>query len=307
MKLILKGFKSISNANTTSFFAFIFLLTILFSLTANGKIHEYTTSQLKSMGGAGVGAVSLDESAFLNPAGLSYFNLGSIYFQKDLIKVQRSNGSIVERPKETGVVLSDSNQNLSGSFSYTLQDTQETKRSRFGVVLSGRIMSQSSFGVSIRKSEDEYRQSGAKLDYYQTVLGVIHAISEKASIGIVAYDPFKSPAHETKALLGGQFLIAEYISLALDVGANYTIDDISSTVLYRGGLQIKVLNDLFLRFGAFNDKERAEKGTGFGLAWIGPKLSFNFGLYNTKMSANAILGSPETKSKDTSFSISYRF
>ena len=134
-----------------------------------------------------------------------------------------------------------------------------------------------------------------------------HSIDEKLSLGIVAYDPFKSKGKETKALLGFQYVLMTYITGAFDFGGDYYSDNISTTLIYKGALQIKVLDDFFLRFGGFDDKMRAEKGNGYGLAWVQPRMSFEFALKNTKRNANISLNQSETSFKETSFSGSIRF
>lgn len=261
---------------------------------------------MKSLGGAGVGGVFAEESAFLNPAPLAFFNSSSFYVQKDMDKLS-SNSVSQPKPKSLGFVLTDANPSLSGSISYVTQEEDIYKRKRWGTTLSSPMGEGSTFGVSIRQSEDENILTNVKKKYFQTVLGVTHAVSDSLTLGIVAYDPFKSQGHETKALIGIQYSAMDYISAALDFGGDYTNNEISKSLIYKGALQFKVLNDFFLRFGGFKDKSRLETGSGLGLAWVQPRLSFEFAIKNTKRSADLNLGLAETDFKETSFAASIRF
>lgn len=274
---------------------------------AFAKIHEFETTHLKSRAGAGVAGIFMEESAFLNPASLAFFQSGNVYLQRNMLEFKDSDGNITHKPKATAVVLSDGNPNLSGSLSYITQEENNTRRKRWGLSTSAPLDRKSAFGVSVRKTKDENIDSGSTVDYYQTVLGVTHAIDASTSMGVVAYDAFNSKGDETKAMIGVQHIFVDYVTLALDLAANYQAEEIADTLIYRGGLQVRVLDDFYLRFGAFNDKEREEKGNGFGLAWVQPRLGLEFAIKNTKQKANLAQNRAESKLKEAAFSVSLRF
>jgi hypothetical protein len=249
---------------------FIFLSAFLLSVKANAAVHEFETTHMKSMGGAAAAGILAEESAFYNPAPLAFFGTSTVYAQKD--------NSILG--KDMGFVICDGNSAISGSISYVKQEEQDFNRSRWGVSMSTPMQKGSSVGMSIRKTKDDILSAHTSNEYYQTVFGVTHIMNEQFSLGVVAYDPFKSAAHETKALLGLQYLLMDYIVASVDFGGNYTKDSFSKALIYKGALQVTVLNDLFLRVGTFTDKEKSEKGTGMGLAWVQPRLSFAFAIKN---------------------------
>ncbi|MDO9182652.1 MAG: hypothetical protein Q7U04_09600 [Bacteriovorax sp.] len=282
------------------------LSVFLLSTNAFSKIHEFETTHLKSTGGTGVAGIFNEESAFLNPASLAFFNTSSAYAQKDSGKLI-NDGVFQPRPKALGFVLSDANPSLSGSLSYVNQEEDIYKRKRWGLTFSSPLAEKSAFGISVRQSIDENSLTKTSIKYYQTVLGVTHAIDEKLSVGIVAYDPFKSKGSETKAMVGFQYVLMSYITGSFDFGGDYYSDSISKTLLYKGSIQIKVLDDFFLRFGGFNDKSRSEKGSGYGLAWNQPRLSFEFALKNTNREKNLAINQSESSFKETSFSGSLKF
>jgi len=273
---------------------------------AHAKIHEFETTHLKSTAGTGVGSILTEESAFLNPAPLAFFTTSTFYVQKDSAKFTENNVA-QPKPKSLGFVLADGNPSLSGSLSYVDQEEDNIKRKRWGLSMSGPVADKSAMGVSVRQTKDENMSSKAVQKYYQTVIGVTHAIDEKISMGIVAYDPFKSKAQETKALIGFQYILLTYITASVDFGADYTAEEISKTLIYKGALQVKVLDDFYLRFGGFKDKMRAENGNGFGLSWIQPRLSFEFAMKNTTRDKDLLINQSETKFKETSLAVSIRF
>ena len=301
--LILKGIINIRNQIKKSF-----LIASLFTTNlAMAKIHEFETTHSKSIAGTGVAGIYMEESAFLNPASLAFFQQGDVYFQRDILQIKDKDGNIIQKPKNTGIVMADGNPSLSGSLSYVHQEEENLKRSRWGLTMSSPLSQNSAFGVSVRKTKDEDIIKNVKSSYYQTVFGVTHAIDPRTSLGIVAYDAFNSKGDETKAILGLQHIFVDYITVAMDFGGDYNSDEISDTLLYRGGVQVKVLNDFLLRFGAFNDKSRQEKGNGFGLAWIQPRLAFEFAMKNIKQGAILAINKNESKIRETSFGISLRF
>jgi hypothetical protein len=268
----------------------IFLSAILLIGNVHANVHEFETTHMKSMGGAGIAGILAEESAFNNPAPLAFFTTSSVYAQKD----KSALGSA------TGFVLADGNPEISGSISYVKQEEDDFRRSRWGLSMSTPTSKNSSAGVSIRKTTDDKISSHTSTKYYQAVLGVDHIISEQFSVGVVAYDPFKSKGGETKAMIGMQYLLMDYIVGVVDFGGNYTKDTFSKSLIYKGALQVTVLNDVFLRVGTFTDKEKSEKGTGMGLAWIQPRLSFAFAQKNFTTSM-------ERRIKESSLSLSLRF
>lgn len=281
---------------------YVFFTALLISNFSLARIHDFETTHLKSTGGAGVGSILLEESAFLNPASISFYGLSSAYFQKDSLKTtDNQNGSYADK-SNYGVVLAQGTPNMSGTFSYTNQKEDNETRKRFGISLSGPVGKGSAMGFSTRKSTDLNTSTNKTTEYYQTVFGVTHYINDQVTLGVVAYDPFKSKAHETKAMVGLQAGLLEYISAVIDIGADYTSSEISKKTIVKGGLQVKLLDDFYLRFGGFNDKIKSERGEGMGIAWIQPKLAFELALKNTRYTENAL----DIKKKDISFSISLR-
>jgi len=223
-----------------------------------------------------------------------------------MMKFQDANGNTYDKPKNTALSLNDGNASLSGSVSYLDQTEGQFERKRWGASLSSAVGAKSSFGVSVRKTTDEDTTTKQKDKYYQTVFGILHAITPQTTLGIVAYDAFRSKGDATRAYLGLQHVFADYITLGFDAGTDWKADDLGKAAIYRGSIQVRLLNDFHLRFGVFDDKLLEEKGNGFGLSWVQPKLILEFAMMNAKKLENVSLSRPETKRKDVSFSVTLR-
>jgi hypothetical protein len=288
-----------SNWNGVKILLFLILTA---SNPTYARIHNFETTHLKSQAGTGVAAVLLEESAFLNPASSSFYTNSSVYAQKDTSEESDSQNTSYPKRKSLGFVLAQGDQSLSGTLSYINQEDDIYKRKQWGMTFAAPLSTISSFGYSIRKINDLNTSTNLSKDYYKSVFGVSHVLSESTSLGIVVDDPFKSYAHDTRVYIGAQQNLLSYISGNIDIGANYTADDMAKNLLIRGSVQIRILDDFYLRAGGFNDKEYKEKGDGYGLSWIQPRLALEFAIKNT----TSTISSKEVKNKETSFSLSYR-
>ncbi len=292
---------------------FVLLSNLCLINTAQGanKIPDFQTTRLKSLGGTGVASILMDEATILNPSTLSFFNISSFYLQRSGQEIEGTGTNIAEYPKEStnyGVIASDSKGQLKSSFSYLKQKHRLNERKRISVAGSKNMGKRSSAGFTYRKSSDHIYQNGelVKDSYHQSTFGFSHVINSSVMMGIVINDPFKVKEEDTNAIIGFQYVYQDLVSFMLDVGADYN-KNLSDTLLYRLGSQLKVYNNFFLRFGTFNNKQTFSRGTGVGIGWLQPRLSFDLALTNTKYIENLkkeILGE---NIKETSFSFSYRF
>lgn len=287
-----------SNYNRFSFL----VVPLLIANLAFAKIHNFETTHLKSTAGAGVGSILLEESALLNPGSIVFYNSGSLYFQKDKLKTTDSNKTNYPDQTGYGFIMAQGQPGVSGALSYVTHKEDETIRKRFGLTMSGQIAAQSAMGITLYKTSDIDTNSNRTSNYYQTTFGITHAVSENTSLGIVLNDAFKSNADESILTIGIQQGLLDYIHGIVDFGGNIRSDNFSKNLILKGAIQVKLLDDFYLRFGGFNDKSREEKGEAIGLGWVQPKLAFEFAIKNTRSS---ILNVDKTK-KETSFSISLR-
>jgi len=282
----------------------LFVIILLFSQIAISAEFNFQTTRLKSTGGAGVGSILMDEATILNPAPLAFFNLTALLIQRTGgdTKIDVNDDSASIKSENYAAILSDSKGPVKGSISYIKEKSGEDKNSIISASTAIPIQGKSAIGATYRRISTTFAPSSNKKEEItnQYVIGASHNMSPNLSVGAILIDPFSKNKDDSMALIGGQLVYGNFISLMLDVGANYNFP-LDESLLYRGAVQIMFFTDVYLRAGYFNDKNLEEKGTGVGLGWVQPKLALEAALKNSK-------GFTATKTvRETSFSLSYRF
>ncbi|MBP5297115.1 MAG: hypothetical protein J6Y94_07280 [Bacteriovoracaceae bacterium] len=291
------------------------------------SFRSFETTRLKSTAGSGIASILMDEASILNPAAVAFFQVSSIYMQKSggEFKTESSGpqsqvgqASLGDKLNSLAFIASDGNQRLSGSLSFIQQKEGLAKRRQIGLASASSIGSKTALGFTTTIQKDELpHQAPAKR--WRFNLGILHALSENLSLGLVALDPWKKNLYLTQAnlFLGIQYVYDNTISLIFDIGSNF-YQSLNENLVTRGAIQLKVLKDLFLRVGAFEDRGRQEKGNGIGIGWAGPKLVFELAIKNTKVKSSTegsvsdpALALPRTDTAPTlhesSFSMAYHF
>ena len=256
---------------------------------------DFQTTRLSSTAGTGVGSVLMDEATFLNPAPLAFYRIGSFYFQKT--NLEASNSS--DETKGMTLVASDSKGKIAGSISYQNYETNNNEIKIISGSLSSPMGQKSAFGVTYRMTENNQINQQYPNKYKQFLIGVCHAVTKDFTVGFLVIDPTEKIPEDSKALVGFQYVYKDFITLMADLGSTWD-GNMSKNILYRGGMQFKILADFYLRFGAFQDKKKNRKGSGAGISWVSPKLTFN-------LAGNYIDTETNEELKETSFSVSYRF
>lgn len=290
-----------------------FALALILPSLSFGKLRNYETTRMKSTGGAGVGSILLDEATLLNPAAMGFYTVSSVYYQNGASDVTPSAANTSYQgiePENFAFIASDASGGTGGSLSYTNQNSDFDSRKRFSVSLASPVAKTSAIGITYRHSTDliSTTENGLNIiedSYSQVVLGMTHALNSNFSIGLIAVDPFREKPEETRGILGFQY-VYKAISLMLDLGSNY-YEDLSYSVLYKAALQVQVMDDFYIRFGAFKDQGLNESGNGVGGGWAGPKLVVDLAIKNTNVASNSLTSDNGQQIKETSFSLSYRF
>ena len=294
--------------NYTIFVAFFVLLL---THKAYSRISDFETTRLKASGGAGVGAVLMEEATLLNPAPMAFFNgISTFYFQKvgsDSQPNSSSDPTATNRKSEDlAAIASDAKARSAASASYVKHTEDGVERKQIAGGFAYRAGPVSSFGVSYKMTEDQFLTDATTKKTKQVTFGASHILSDALSIGFVVVDPFQEIPRDTKGIMGIQYTYKNFISLFGDVGSNYN-NELSTSLLYRGGIQFGLFGALFLRVGAYRDRSIREKGNGIGLSWIQPKLMLDFAIKNYEQVAFAEIGNSDRKAKESSISLSFRF
>lgn len=278
---------------------------------ARNRIPKFETTRMKSTAGTGIASILMDEATFLNPATIAYYKNASFYFQRSGLEITQSASqqSPAEEFNSMSIIASDAKGLAGGSLSYNTIDYKGEQVKKFSSAFGRPIGKKSSFGINFAYTKEKVFDDNNQLieqDYKQATFGVAHAINDEVTLGLVVEDPFKERPEETRALAGFQYVYKGFISLMLDMGADYN-QNLSDTVMWRAASQLKVFEDFFLRFGTFNDKGRQEKGSGAGVGWLQPKLVLEVAIKNTQRLESVSLNQTGEDIKETSFSLSYRF
>lgn len=293
-------------------FGLLFAACLLLSFPSLAELKDFQTTRLISTGGAGVGSVLMDEATILNPAPLAFFTVTSFYVQKTKAKIEETSAPQIKNNSKTdnwAFVASDGNGNMGASLSYQTEKNGEAERKRLGLAFGFPADKTSAMGVAVRRTTD--RDTTDKIHYtedtrYQFIGGVTHAISSAFTLGLIVIDPTKRIKNETRAVVGLQYVYEEFIALMLDGGTDYT-QKMRENAQYHAAIQFKVFSDVYLRFGAYEDKAKRERGNGAGLGWVSPKLVFEAALGSKTYNAYEKIRINKQESTETSFSLSYRF
>jgi len=288
-----------------------YMLFIFFSFSLNARVHDYETTRLKSTAGAGIGSVLMDEATILNPAPIAFYTNSAVYISQTGIDVTNQDDptSPIVESKMRGFIISDSKGSLNGSISLLKQVENGDTRERLAAALAAPIGDKSSMGITYRKTKDKnVTKTGESINdnYSQIVVGVTHSITPSFSIGLIAIDPMQAHPDDTKGIVGFQYLYKSFISVMFDIGTDYR-ENLSNKLLYRTGVQFKIFSDFYLRVGLFNDKGQGEKGNGFGIGWVQPKLVIDFAVKNTNVFKDLDALKEGQDILESSFSLSYRF
>ncbi|EQC43584.1 hypothetical protein [Bacteriovorax sp. Seq25_V] len=283
-----------------------FTLACLLTTFTFAKTLNFETARTKSTAGAGVASILMNEATVTNPAPLAFFNLSSIYFEKFSSTITNDDNS--SELDNYAFIASDSSKNLKGSVAYIKSSSDGLKNKQFNVAFAATTGKKSAAGITYKDVKKQYRFQNQVItkNYKQFVPGVFHVVNQDFSLGFVAIDPLRKNPQESKVILGAQYTVLNYITLMLDVGADYK-EDLNSKSLIRSAAQVRIFNDFFFRVGAYEDKGLKERGNGIGIGWVQPKLVIDLALKNTKVSESLELQQDKEEIKETSFSLSYRF
>ena len=255
----------------------IFITLIIFIFAQNisfSAIRDFETTHLKSTAGAGVGSLLLEESSILNPAPIAFFNTSSIYFQKTGTQFNNENTSNPYDAPDSdimAVIVSDTKGKAKGSISYIYQNEGYSFRRRISGSVSYLLGKGSAMGMTYKYTMDTIASKDRvePIDKYQQITaGFSHIIGPNTSVGVVFIDPLQKKANETRAIIGVQYNLQDFLSLMVDAGADYN-QDLANTFLYKLAVQVKVYDNFFIRAGKFSDKGKQENRK-----WSWPELGW---------------------------------
>jgi hypothetical protein len=276
------------------------------------KVRNISTPRLDAMGGAGVGAILMDEATILNPAPLAFFNKTSFYYQKsdgELVDYSGGDKEDLKKPASKLYAITDTKARLKGGFRYSYQSEYFFSRKQISVALSHRVAEKSSLGIIYHRNKEKIgipNTSFAVEEYSSFDVGVTHLLLPNVFIGILIQDIGKKHIEDNITTMGLQWIYKNFITINSDILFNYN-GELSDTFGYRVGLQILFVKELYLRVGYFDDKARNVRGTGVGVSWTAPRFKLDFSIKNSKFKNVSYVDISNFKLKESSFSISFYF
>ena len=299
------------------FMIFVSIFLFVLSNIASARVHDYMSTRLKSTAGTGVGSLLLNESNLLNPAPLAFFGFSTINFQKGRLETNQAQdrGFTQENYKShsgtTSLTIADANDQFKGAVGYYDKKEGIEERQRYAFSYGIPVAKMTSIGFTVRHSREKNNFYGDRLvtdNYTQTILGTTHAINEQFTVGFVAIDPLRTKKEDTIGIVGFQYLVKNILALMLDFGVDPLAEETSESLLYRGAMQLNLFSDFYARGGISTNKKLGEKGTGFGIAWVGPKLALDLALMSTKpINDPTSYLKPQEKVKESSLALTYKF
>jgi hypothetical protein len=263
---------------------YILALMLLMGQSSWAQIRDFQTTRLNSTAGAGVASVLSTEAALLNPASSTFFS-GSVFSyhsystslhhesEERLAKDDNFPGN----NKSQGFFMSDNSGPLKGGLAYITQNENNYERTQLVAHGAGATGERTSMGFSYRYIEDTLPLNAEKRHqiHHQMSAGITHVVDESMIIGIVVIDPTRTTPEEERLFAGLHYAFASRFTLIADVGTQYT-KNVMDKHIWRAAVQLQLFDDFFFRIGRFHDNIRGNKGTGWGVGWIGPRLGVEF-------------------------------
>ncbi len=276
------------------------IFTFIFTASANSPFKDLETTRLMSTAGTGIASPLMEESIVLNPASVGFYSTSAMYYQKDDNQLNRPQ-NLTTRSTHA-FMMSEAKGAGGGTLSYERQIVGMDTRHHFGLSMARPVSEKTSMGVNFSYINDTY-DSKKTIVTKKAHLGVMTAVSPNLTTGLVISDPTGKIQKDSHIDIGVQYVWERHIYFMFDSGTDYK-KDLASNISYRGAMQFTVFSDFLIRMGAFWDQAKKLKGTGLGAAWVGPKLSIQFALKNSRPWKRKENGESE---KDSSFSLSYRY
>ena len=248
------------------------------------QIREFQTTRLNSTAGAGVASVLSTEAALLNPASSAFFSGSNLSYQSYSTSLRHESDSrtvsaddFPSRNKSQGFFVSDHDGPLKGGVAYISQQENNFERKQIVAHGASALGERTALGLAYRNLTDTLPQgvSDRHKVSHQVTLGMTQILDDSTTLGLVLIDPTRTYRGEERLLTGFQFTFASRFNLIADIGAQYT-KNMMDKHLWRVALQVQLFDDFFFRAGQFYDNIRANKGSGWGVSWIGPKLGVEF-------------------------------
>jgi hypothetical protein len=293
----------------------ILALMLLMGQSSWAQIREFQTTRLNSTAGAGVGSVLATEAAILNPASSAFFTGSTVSYHSYKTTLRNESDAreaasddFPSRNKSQGLFISEHDGSVKGGVAYTQQKENSYERTQIIGHGSAFVGTHTSLGFSYNYIDNTLpaTEKNRHSVSHRLSAGTTHVVDDSTIIGLVFVDPTRTTPGEERLIAGFQYQLAEKLTFIGDVGTQYT-QDVKDKYLWRAAVQLQLFDDFFLRAGKFYDNVRENKGTGWGIGWLGPKLGVEFAQkFTEQFGENGYVYQDETV-VDTSLSAVIKF
>lgn len=224
------------------------------------------------------------EAAILNPSSSAFFSGSSMSYHSNSTSLRHehedrtlNNDDFPGHNKSQGLFISDHDGPVKGGVAYITQDENDYERTHFITHGAAPIGEKTAMGFAYRYLQDVLPRpnSPRHQTHHQMSAGLTHIMDDSTIVGLMIVDPTRTTPGEERLIAGFQYSFGAKFTLIADVGTQYT-KDVKQYYLWRGAIQFNLFDDFFLRAGKFYDNVRESKGTGWGVAWLGPRLGVEF-------------------------------
>lgn len=282
-----------------------FLLTLIFisPQIAVSALRPKATTRLLGSAGAGVGSLMAPESLVLNPAAAEFFSKSHFYYNR-LESSWDETTQTTDRSdtKVQDFIITDAS-SAKGGIGLIYQKEKDVSRKSYNIALATSAGKSMAIGFLFNRNEQDSNKGHDVFN--QFTLGITKILSDVLSGGLVLKDITEGSPSETTATFGAQYNISRNFSILFDWGGYYLKEYFEDT-FYNTALQIHLGERVILRTGIFEDNLLKIKGNGWGASWIGPKISFEFGVRMTEATNDGYFAKNE-KMKEISAAVDVRF
>lgn len=279
-------------------------LTFLSGIIHAAEVHDFQTTRLMQLGGAGVGSLLTNESTVLNPASIVFSPASTVNYQRntEVLKEQSAQRPSYFKEGATEFIgVQDVSTKLKGGFSYLYQNKQSTKRTRYSLSSAAPLTPTLSMGIIYTFTNEDSQIIDDT--YHQFTIGFTQIINEKITLGLITVDPQNKISEYSHTILGFQYNMNDFVQFIGDIGSGDNANP-EKEAISKIAIQIKSFDSFNIRYGKFYDKYQNIKGIGFGASWVGPKFSIDYAVKSSeRISKSSDILFEDEKLIETSFAL----
>jgi hypothetical protein len=262
------------------------ILTLIFFLSIPALASDFQSARTAGLGGAGHAAPMLTDSIYLNPSFTPFLHAQVGSFNYGFYKGgdEQPDGSRSIHGKLWNVSVQDGrNELFEAGVGFTKREdskyinfgASKMVMEKLGVGLGGKVILPNSGNGS---QAQDFNISG-------TFVATDWAMVSFMADNLVDSQGMKNQNFYREFTLGTKFNIKNLMLIYVD--PHYAKNAPGSDFGYENGVELTPFTDLFIRLGMFRASNIPElqnsrgRGYGFGVGWVGPKLSLDYGLKRT--------------------------